>query len=161
MGFVRQTGMPVPYRFMTTAQVALNLKLDQTFAKQCIADSEVEELLREIADWGVEIERVDLEFRIRRRLETAMSMLRADPLDRGLLADAARLLDLAVQVPIALNLWLAQNIYLEIARPHWHKLMERSKEGDARNDWWFEEFRRLGERLNFNTDAVLPPLSEE
>lgn len=161
MGFVRQTGMPVPYRFMTTAQVALNLKLDRTFGKPSIADSEIEELLREIADWGVKIEQVDLEFRIRRRLETTMSMLRDDPMDQRLLADADRLLDLAGRVPIALNLWLAQNIYLEIARPCWHKLMEYSRRGDARNDWWFEEFRQLGERLNFNTHAILPSLSEE
>ncbi|CAG0976904.1 DUF3536 domain-containing protein [Geobacter sp.] len=161
MGFVRQTGMPVPNRFMTTAQVALNLKLDRAFAKSGIAGAEIEELLREIADWGVEIDRVDLEFQIRRRLEKAMAILRDDPLDRGLLAEAAGLLELAGRLPIDLNLWLAQNIYLEIARPRWRELMERSRGGDARNDWWFEEFRCLGERLNFNTHTVLPPVSEE
>ena len=160
MGFVRQTGMPVPYRFMTTAQLALNLKLDRAFTKPGIAEAEVGEILREIADWEVEIERIDLEFQIRRRLEKAMTCLRDNPLDSTILTEAAGLLELAGHVPIDLNLWLAQNIYLEIARPLWRELTERSRGGDTHNDWWFGQFRTLGERLNFNANAVLPPVPE-
>ena len=156
MGFVRQTGMPVPQRFITTAAMALNRKLSRALSAPQLQPEEIAELLRDIETWNVAVDRVDLEFQVRRRIEETMAAFRDSPSDRPLLQKLRTILDLTARIPLEVNLWVTQNLYLEVARSRWPMVAAGAREGDAEAALWRDEFRELGERLNFTTDAILP-----
>ena len=67
MGFIRETGMPVPHHFMTTAETALNLKLQKMFTSETIDIGRLKEDINEIRSWNIAMDNVAFEFIIRRR----------------------------------------------------------------------------------------------
>ena len=79
MGFLRETGMPVPHYFMTTAETALNLKLQKMFTSETVDMDRLREDVGEIESWHVTVDTVALEFIIRRRIEGAMAALLEEP----------------------------------------------------------------------------------
>lgn len=156
MGFVHETGMPVPYQFRTTAALALNLKLATAFAAAPLRRDEIEELLGEIGEWAVPLDAVDLEFQVRRRLEGIMAALREAPADERLLEEAGSSLATVARLPLEINFWKCQNDYLTIARTAGRAIVARAAAGDPAASRWLAVFRTIGDQLHFDTAAVIP-----
>lgn len=154
MGFLRETGMPVPHRFMTTAETALNLRLQKLFTLDSIELESIREVVSEIRGWDVRVDNVALEFIIRRRLEGAMAALLDDPESDQLLSDVLHLVESIAALPVGVNLWQAQNVYWSILQANPAAICsgsEGTNGGAARK----EAVRSLGQLLYFNVEAVL------
>jgi hypothetical protein len=154
MGFLRETGMPVPQRFMTTAETALNLRLQQMFTTGSYEMSILREVVSEIKDWHVAVDGVSLEFIIRRRLEGAMGKLQEEPENELLLHEVLNLVESIAALPIEVNLWQAQNMYWDMVQFSSLNSQLSTEESDdyrVRS----EVFNRLGQLLYFNMQAVL------
>ena len=127
MGFLRETGMPVPHYFMTTAETALNLKLQKMFTSETIEMDRLKEDVSEIGSWNVAVDTVALEFIIRRRTgkddgRSAGGAGKCPALNRGPV-----LVEAVASLPVAVNLWQTQNMY-------WTMLQSRASDlraGDA------------------------------
>ena len=154
MGFLRETGMPVPHRFLTTAETALNLRLQQMFTADTVDVDRLEEVLGEIKEWNAVVDRVALEFIIRRRLEGAMAALLAEPDNSRILGEVRLLVESMAALPVVVNLWHVQNMY-------WGMLQSRATEfefedgGANGGGSWSEAVKDLGHLLYFNMPAVL------
>ena len=154
MGFLRETGVPVPQRFMTTAETALNLRLQKMFTAGPIEMDSLSEVVSEITGWDVGVDAVALEFIIRRRLEGAMALLLEEPDNDQLLSEVLQLVEAVALLPLKVNLWQTQNMY-------WTMLQSRASElrsgiGVANEPiCWSEAVRNLGQLLFFNVPAVL------
>ncbi len=154
MGFVRETGMPVPRYFMTTAETALNLKLQKMFTSETINLDRLKEDAGEIGSWQVEVDTVALEFIIRRRTERTMAALLEEPDNAELFTDVLVLLEAIISIPVAVNLWQTQNMY-------WTMLQSRASEirsGDedtADRETWSRSVGELGQLLFFNVPEIL------
>ncbi|MGB9081755.1 MAG: glycoside hydrolase, partial [Desulfuromonadaceae bacterium] len=159
MGFLRETGMPVPHRFMTTAETALNLKLQKMFASETVDLGSLGEDIDEINNWNIDVDTVTLEFIIRRRLEGAMTALREEPESSQLVDEVLHLVESIAALPVEVNLWQTQNIY-------WDMLQSRTADihsdtgGPASGNTWSEAVRNLGQLLFFNTPAMLATAKE-
>jgi hypothetical protein len=154
MGFLRETGMPVPHYFMPTAETALNLKLQKMFTSETIDENKIREDLDEINSWDVVVDHVALEFIIRRRVERTMSALLEEPVNSEHLSEVVLLIEAMALLPVEVNLWQTQNIY-------WSMLQSRDVElctsagGASGLTCWSEAVRNLGQLLFFNVPAVL------
>ena len=154
MGFLRETGMPVPPYFITTAETALNLKLQKMFTSETIDIGRIKEDVREIGSWHVAVDTVPLEFIIRRRLEEKMSALLAAPENAQHLTEVLLLVEAVELLPLEVNLWQTQNMY-------WGMLQSRAAELRATAGVTdgccalSEAVSTLGQRLFFNVPAVL------
>jgi len=154
MGFLRETGMPVPQRFMTTAETALNLKLQKMFASETVDMGSLREDIDEIKNWNIDVDTVTLEFIIRRRLEGAMTALREEPDSSPLIDKVLHLVESIADLPVEVNLWQTQNIY-------WDMLQSRTADvhsdtgGPNSRKSWSEALGNLGQLLFFNVSAML------
>ncbi len=154
MGFVRETGMPVPPYFMNTAETALNLKLQKMFTSETVDPGRIKEDVGEIKSWHVAVDNVALEFIIRRRIEGAMAALLSEPENGQRLSEVILLVEAATLLPLQVNLWQTQNMY-------WTLLQSRASEllatvGVASNlISWSEGLKNLGKLLFFNVPVVL------
>jgi hypothetical protein len=154
MGFVRETGMPVPPYFMNTAETALNLKLQKMFTSETVDPGRIKEDVGEIKSWHVAVDNVALEFIIRRRIEGAMAALLSEPENGQRLSEVIFLVEAAALLPLQVNLWQTQNMY-------WSMLQSRTSELLATEGVtgcfipWSEAVKNLGNLLFFNVPAVL------
>jgi alpha-amylase/alpha-mannosidase (GH57 family) len=154
MGFLRETGMPVPHYFMTTAETALNLKLQKMFTSETIDVGRISEDAKEIKSWNVVLDTVALEFIIRRRTEGAMTALLEEPENAQLLSELILLVEAVALLPLEVNIWQTQNMY-------WTMLQTRASDlryndgGTSERRSWSEAVRNLGQLLFFNVPAVL------
>jgi alpha-amylase/alpha-mannosidase (GH57 family) len=155
MGFVQETGMPVPRRFLTTAQIALNLELQKAFAAEEVNLERIKGIIAEIGSWQGEVDAVDLEFLIRRKLERAMDDLLGNPEEITLLIRAHRLAEVATALPVDLNLWQTQNYYDTLARNAYPAYRDRARTADEQAAGWVKNFRNLGQHLVFDVQAYL------
>ena len=154
MGFVRETGMPVPRYFMTTAETALNLKLQKMFTSETINLDRLKEDAGEIGSWHVDVDTVALEFIIRRRTERTMAALLEEPENARLFTEVLVLIEAIASLPVVVNLWQTQNMY-------WTMLQSGASDlraGDADTiDWdiWSRAVSDLGQLLFFNVPEIL------
>jgi len=153
MGFVRETGMPLPHRFLTTAETALNLALQRLFVDEPLDVRRLQEIIAEVREWDVEVDRVALEFLVRRRIEQAMARLLDNPHDEELQTKLIILLESLQLLALEVNLWLTQNRFWEVV-----KLL---KTGCVQlQPSQLELFSRLGELLYFVQFSDLYPTEE-
>jgi len=153
MGFLRESHMPVPHYFMTTAETALNLNLQKIFTSETIDAGRLMESVNEIKSWDVVVDAVALEFIIRHRTEGAMAAMLEEPENAQRLDELILLVESMALLPLRVNLWQIQNMY-------WNMLQSRasalkSAAGAANGEEWSEAIVNLGQRLFFNVPAVL------
>jgi hypothetical protein len=154
MGFVRETGMPVPHYFMTTAETALNLKLQKMFTSETIDIGRLKEDVNEIGSWNVALDNVALEFIIRRRIEESMAALLEEPENTMRLSELVQLVEAAAQLPFEVNLWQTQNNYWTMLQSRAADLRSNTGETGERRPW-SEAVKNLGQLLFFNVSDVL------
>ena len=155
MGFLRDAGMPLPKAYLAAAEFILNADLQKAFSE----DTANLERLRTIGDemkrWGVAADLVNTEFAARRGLERMMDRLAANPADSELLGGIAGTVEVLRSVPVDVIYWQIQNRYFELAKKVYAEFASRASVGDEAARAWIETFMSLGERLFFNTVAVL------
>lgn len=126
MGFLRDTGMPVPARFTTTAQISLNLVLQQLFNAPVIDFSRVVTTFAELADWGLQLDAMALEMIIRRRVEEEIAFAYDHPDDQDRFMQVLRLLQMLATLPFDVNLWQAQNVCWQMLQRAWSTPVDES-----------------------------------
>jgi alpha-amylase/alpha-mannosidase (GH57 family) len=156
MGLIRETGMPVPRAFITAADFTLNFNIREAFLEETIDADKILGIVAESRGWGLEVESVDLEFIIRRRIEKMIDALCSEGADISLLLSLREVIELVQAMPLEINYWQTQNTWHRAALEIYPERLSRSREGDKEAGQWVEAFRYLGEKLLFNISALLP-----
>lgn len=155
MGFLRETGMPIPRVFYTAAEFTLN----QDLKKACEEEKDprrTQSILLDMKKWNIPIDTADHEFAIRRRIEMLIDELRKHPADFSLLQKIESKLQLFPALPFKIDLWHVQNVYYDMAKTTYKEFLFKAKAGDTDAALWTEKFKQIGHRLSFNIAAVLP-----
>ncbi|MCC7210438.1 MAG: DUF3536 domain-containing protein [Candidatus Brocadia sp.] len=155
MGFLQETGMPIPRVFYTAAEFTLN----QDLKKACEEEKDprrTQIILLDIKKWNIPIHATDHEFAIRRRIEMLMDELRKHPAGFSLLQKIERKLQIFPALPFTIDLWHVQNVYYDMAKTTYKEFLIKAKAGDTDAAHWTEKFRQIGHRLSFNIAAMMP-----
>jgi hypothetical protein len=149
MGFLQETGMPVPKAFRTAAEFTLNFGIKRAFSEENIDADRVRNLISEIKKWNVSFDSLDIEFIVRHRLEKMMEKLYANPSDFTQLQNIQKVLELLKLMPVEINYWQVQNIYYRMAKKVYSEFLVKAKAGDEDAARWIETFKYLGQMLFF------------
>jgi hypothetical protein len=133
MGFIRESGMPVPHHFMTTAETALNLKLRKMFFSETIDIGRLTEDINEIRSWNIAIDNVAFEFIIRRSLEGKMAALLEEPENAQRLTEVLLLVETIASLPVVVNFWQIQNMYWTMLQSQASELRLSDHDSDGRS----------------------------
>jgi hypothetical protein len=157
MSFLKEAGIPIPKAFYTAAEFILNLDLKT----QLLTDFDpvtIEDLLKEVKTWKVTLDREDLEFTLKSTLDARIQNLYEESSNIEALVEIDGAVKTALTLPFRHNLWLPQNLYYRMAKTIYKDFARRGKKSNICAEW-VEIFRALGEKLNFNLEAVLPERS--
>ena len=160
MGFLRETGMPVPKAFSTAAEFTFNAELRRAFQAAPVDLDRIQAIIREVANWSAAIEPVELEFIVRHCVENMMEDLDRDGTDISLVIALQSVMELIRLLPLEINYWYVQNMYHRLSRTRYREVVLRADAGDADAAQWVGAFKYLGEMLFFNISAVLNSVSE-
>lgn len=161
MGFLQETGVPIPKAFHTAAEFTLNSDIKKVYAHVSALKGEkidvgkIQNIIDDIKKWDITVDSVDLEFIIRRNLEGIMEKLYRNSLDFSLLLEIQKIIKLLQSLSIELNFWQVQNIYYKIAKTAYKEFLLQARGGDEDTVKGVEVFRDIGQMLFFNISAVL------
>jgi hypothetical protein len=153
MSFLREAGIPIPRAFHTAAEFILNLDLKRQLLAEFAGDA-IADTLKEVKTWKVSLDKTDLEFTLRGALDARMEELYKNSSNAEALEEMDKTIETALTLPIRHNLWLPQNLYYRMAKTIYKDFAPRAPE-DKEAALWINNFKALGEKLNFNLDAVL------
>jgi len=155
MSFLQETGIPIPKAFYTAADFILNVDLKKAFDEEIDAEK-IRTIINDMKRWGVTVESLELEFKVRHKAEEIMNKFGGNISDISLLLETQKVIELLRSLPIEINLWHMQNIYFKIAKIKYKEFLLREKSGEKDAAGWVEVFKQIGHNLFFNIAAVLP-----
>jgi hypothetical protein len=85
-----------------------------------------------------------------------METLSERPSDPSLLSQLYAFTELLRSLPIDAIFWQIQNTYYKLAKTTYREFLLRAKTGNEDAAKWVDMYRSIGEKLFFNTSAVLP-----
>jgi len=156
MGFLHEAGMPVPKSFLTAAEFVFNLDIKREFEKRDVSLIRIRQLLKDISKWSIPLETVELEFLIRKQLESLMKTFSSNPSGYRILLRIQFFLEIIRLLPMEVNFWHSQNIYYRTAHSVYPAMLIKARDGDEESAKWVEIFKKIGEMLFFNLTEVLP-----
>lgn len=155
MEFMQEFRIPVPRTFLIAAQPALNAEIKKVLTEDEPDVAAVQRIIDQIHKWDVEIGS-HTEFFIRKYLERLIRELKKKPTSLDLLRRLLTVLELARLIPLKLVLWQVQNDYFEMAKSTYPMILTKAWACDDEGlTLWLGTFRKLGDILYFNTDAIL------
>jgi alpha-amylase/alpha-mannosidase (GH57 family) len=155
MGFLQETGMPLPQAFLAAAEFILNADMRLAFSGDTADLERLRTIVDEMKRWGVSADPVNTKFTIRLCLERMMDRLAGNPGDRDLFRDLAEAVTLLQSVPIDVVYWQVQNMFFRMAHQAYPDFAFRASAGDEAAQVWTENVKSLGEQLSFNLGTVL------
>jgi alpha-amylase/alpha-mannosidase (GH57 family) len=155
MGFLTETGMPIPLAFNTAAEFILNFDLQRAFKEELVEDEGIRQAIVDIKKWRVSIDTVELEFIVRYKLEELMERLQKNPTDIDLVRKIKKIIEMMSLLSLEVNSWHIQNIYFDIAKSFYKDMIESAEGRQKDIAGWRDAFRELGEVLYFNVSSVL------
>ncbi len=159
MAFLRQAGVPAPQAFRTAAEFILNLDLKRAGSEESIDIEKIRGIIAEINKLDLSLDSVGIEFELRHKCEGMIGKLCgtcATGAELSLLSNLDAFIDVVRSLPVDLNYWQMQNIYYRMAKTAYREFFLKAKGGDNEAAKWIDLDRTAGEKLLFNTEAVLP-----
>lgn len=139
--------LPLPKALAGLAEFVLNTMLRSELARQDLAPRRIRELLREAEALNIDLDDVGLSFTFERAIEAAALRFVESPDLLGRLRRLAAAVELAGELPLEIDLSVAQNEFYALMETTLPSFREQAKRGDALAVEWSEVFTALGESL--------------
>ena len=144
---MNETGVPIPAALRTPLDFTLSQDLAEILAGRELDSEGFKKVLGEMRKWGVQPDGAAHGLSASRRARRLLQELERSPQDQELLEETVGSLELLRSLPVALNLWEAQNSYFRIAQGYSAEARDQAEGGDEAAAAWVEKFRHLGELL--------------
>ena len=149
--YLSQAGLPKPPALALAAGFAINAGLRRALEMDPIDVAQLRAYLALAKADLVPLETTTLSYIADLRMKRAMVDLQMSSGAREMLDRALGLARTLTEMPFALNLWQAQNIWYEILRTSGYALTALAVEDRPR---WDKDFNELGACLTFDTEAI-------
>jgi alpha-amylase/alpha-mannosidase (GH57 family) len=156
MGFLRDAGMPVKKAFIAAAELILNADIETAFLDEPVDAARIQGLMGEMNKWNTSLYAIDIEFKVRKKLEDCMRRWLKKPEDMSTLTDIQSRLEVCRLLPVEINYWQAQNIYYQIVKSHYAKILQMGIFHGAEKSQWINALKYVGDMLFFRTESILP-----
>ncbi len=148
MHFLKQLNVPIPQSLLLITREAINLEFSHLFSEKDLDLERLENLLEEIKEWSVNIDKVTLGFKIEGWANQAMEELEKQPHNIDFICSISGVLTKLEKIDVAFYPWKAQNIYFKMKQELIPSFQKKADEGDKKAKLWLDEFKKLGVILN-------------
>jgi len=146
LAFLAECSIPIPREMKATAEVALNHLLRQALAAPVLERERIQNLLDQTRVAGVTLDERELEFVLRRNVETSSECFFKDPRNAANLESLRTTVATASSVPLKLILWRVQNQCYEVLQRVYPAMREQGQEE------WLGHFRELAGSLSLRVE---------
>ncbi len=147
MRFIASLGTPTPREFLAAVEYAINGLLRRACTSDELDRERIESLLREAQASNVMLDKTTLEFALRRKIEILALRFSTDPSNLDKLAELRSGLEIAKQMPFAVNLWVPQNQVYAIHAGLYQRNRRKAARGDSKAKFWIEAYLKLCDLL--------------
>ncbi len=144
---IKQLRIPLPKVLANTVLVMLNKDLVEALGADVHDFGKIEKLVAEVYEWSLEIDRVTVEFVVKRKINQLMLKFEESPFSVALLDQLQTLLRILTPLSLNLDYWKAQNIYYTVGKKVYTEFRAKSLAGDESATHWVESFNQLGNYL--------------
>jgi hypothetical protein len=152
MHFLAALQLPGIRIFQVAAEVTLNGDLRRAIAADHLNLQRIQSLLDEVKRVGVPLDRITLEFALRKKLEAMANQFRSNPSNLSLLRSLDAAVGVARSTLLEVQFWQVQNIYFGIMKTFYEQVRSKMSQVHDDPDEWLESFRSLGEKLSFRVE---------
>jgi len=144
---IKQLRIPLPKVLANTVLVMVNKDLLEVLGSDDTDFKRLEELVHEVSEWSLEIDKITIEFVVKSKVNSIMDEFQRSPNDTDRIEQLAVLLRVLKPLELNLDLWNAQNIYFSIGKKLYDEMANRVSAGDEKAGVWMGHFDHLGEYL--------------
>jgi alpha-amylase/alpha-mannosidase (GH57 family) len=155
MGFLHETGIPVKKAFIAAAELILNADVERSFLEEEIDVEKIQALIGEMTKWNISLNKVEIEFKVRKKLEECMRFWQQNPANLRALLDIQSRLEVCRLLPAEINYWEAQNICYRIVSIHYPELIKKGVIPAEEQRRWVSALKYVSDMLFFNTQSLL------
>jgi alpha-amylase/alpha-mannosidase (GH57 family) len=138
----------IPRAFHAAAEFALNTRLRRALASEHWDFDNIRTLVDDAQRAKVALDVPTLEYTLRKRLERMAEDFHADPANIDLLIGMETAVDLALSLPMQLNLWKIRNIFYDLLQTKYPGFKKEGEEGNKNTSVWVEHFQNLAGKLS-------------
>ncbi len=152
-----QLRVPLPKIMTNTLNVMFNTDLMQALAGTELSMEYLRQLVQEVVDWNLDIDRVTVAFVVQHRLEEFMGRFRVRPQDVSWANKTRELLEVLRPLNLKIELWRVQNLFFQTVKDHGPNPQKSGPLFARFPQNWMDDVRALGDLLNIHVD---PPHSD-
>lgn len=147
LGFLREIGMTIPSPLAAATEQIINDELLHILSDSSDNSARMRELLAEADRFELKLDQPQLSFAASGKGRRLLTELAKAPRDHAALRRAVDGLRQLRDLPWAIDLWQAQNIYLDIQDQTAVELFGNSTQNEGEAKIWLDLFRQLGKLL--------------
>jgi len=147
-----QLRVPLPKIMTNTLNVMFNTDLMQALAKDETDIKYLSQLVQEVVDWDLDMDRVTAAFVVQHRLEEFMGRFHARPQDVSWAQKTRELLEVLSPLNLKIELWRVQNLFFRTLKEHAPQSQKARGLFARLPQNWMEDVRELGKLLNIHVD---------
>ncbi|MCD4781330.1 MAG: DUF3536 domain-containing protein [Candidatus Omnitrophica bacterium] len=149
---IRQLGIPLPQILANTVLASLNTDIMRVLGADPIDFKRLQELVREVIEWSLEIDQITLEFMVRKRLNGFMADWRQNPREAGVLNNIVFMLDIVDPLSLKIDFWRAQNDFFLVAKNNLADMRKKEEAGEEHARCWMKMYRQLAQHLTIKIE---------
>lgn len=152
MRFLSDLNYPLPREFRITAEYALNAELRETIAKfkNHLDQQRLQRILHDVRDLDIRLDDEVLKFQIEKTLTELTESLAQNPMDAKLFDRLDSVLSLTGAFPFDTNLRNIQNIYYDLLREVYPRVIGEKTMSSKDLENWVCRFQNLGHQLKIH-----------
>ncbi|MEW5895198.1 MAG: DUF3536 domain-containing protein [Candidatus Omnitrophota bacterium] len=148
MQVIKQLHMPLPKVLSNTVLVMVNTDFLNVLGSDPIDFKRLNDLVAEVVEWNLDVDRVTLEFFVSRRMKTLMEQFAKKPQDYKILRIMNAMLTALEPLRLTFDVGKPQNIFCSVRGQIYEDIKAKALRGHERAKAWVRHFDELAQRLN-------------
>ncbi|MCX7018984.1 MAG: DUF3536 domain-containing protein [bacterium] len=154
MAFLNEMRMPMPSVFNTTAEFVMNTTLFKAFSTPDMDIAHALHTMSNARKWGIKLDAAGLSYTLTGAIGTAAERACASPRDERLMRQFDALAGLALEPPLNVNFWKAQNAFYGVLMTEYPSIGKDAASGDQEAAALAELLKSLGNKLKVRVEPA-------
>ena len=153
MQVIKQLHMPLPKVLANTILVMVNTDFLNVLGQDSINFKRLRDLVKEVVEWELDIDRITIEFFVSRRIKSLMDAFAVNPRDQKLLRTMITIIKVLEPLRLHFDVGKAQNIFFLISQTWYLERKDKAVGGHRGAQKWVDMFEELAHRLNVSIEV--------
>lgn len=145
--YIRELNIPIPRPLAMAIEYTINSGIQQVFDGQDVDLDKLENLVKEIKKWNIELDTDMIGFKVSLWINQCMETLESNTHNVELLDLVESVVGILRTLNGVWDFWQAQNIYYRIGKSICNVMQEKKQRGDEHAQRWLTLYHKLGDHF--------------